>query len=99
MCIRDSIYEGTLLSQSYTFTSQNPNQRFVLPNIGVDTRLINIKAGTTNQKLNILTKIVFLTLLMSQKSSIYKKLMMKDMKYSSEMVFLEENCKKVKRLI
>ncbi len=44
------IYEGTLLSQSYTFSSQNPNQRFVLPNIGVDTRLINIKAGTTNQK-------------------------------------------------
>ena len=44
------IYEGTLLSQSYTYTSQNPNQRFVLPNIGVDTRLINIKAGTTNQK-------------------------------------------------
>ena len=44
------IYEGTLLKQNYTFTSQNPNQRFVLPNIGVDTTLINIKAGTTNQK-------------------------------------------------
>ncbi len=44
------IYEGTLLKQNYTYTSQNPNQRFVLPNIGVDTTLINIKAGTTNQK-------------------------------------------------
>ena len=44
------IYEGTLLKQNYKFTSQNPNQRFVLPNIGVDTTLINVKAGTTNQK-------------------------------------------------
>ena len=44
------LYEGTLLTQNYTYTSQNPNQRFVLPNIGVDTSLINIKAGTTNQK-------------------------------------------------
>ncbi len=44
------LYEGTLLTQNYTYTSQNPNQRFVLPNIGVDTTLINIKAGTTNQK-------------------------------------------------
>ncbi len=44
------LYEGTLLTQNYTYTSQNPNQRFVLPNIGVDTTLINVKAGTTNQK-------------------------------------------------
>ena len=44
------IYEGTVLKQNYTFTSQNPNQRFILPNIGVDTSLISIKAGTTNQK-------------------------------------------------
>ena len=34
------LYEGTLLTQNYTYTSQNPNQRFVLPNIGVDTTLI-----------------------------------------------------------
>ena len=44
------LYEGTLLKQNYTFTSQNPNQRFILPNIGVDTTLIKVKAGTTNQK-------------------------------------------------
>jgi len=44
------IYEGTVLTQNYTYTSQNPNQRFILPNIGVDTTLISIKAGTTNQK-------------------------------------------------
>ncbi len=44
------IYEGTLLTQNYKYTSQNPNQRFVLPNVGVDTNLISIKAGTTNQK-------------------------------------------------
>ena len=44
------IYEGTVLKQNYTYSSQNPNQRFILPNIGVDTSLVNIKAGTTNQK-------------------------------------------------
>ena len=44
------IYEGTVLKQNYTYSSQNPNQRFILPNIGVDTSLISIKAGTTNQK-------------------------------------------------
>ena len=44
------IYEGTVLTQNYTYSSQNPNQRFILPNIGVDTTLISIKAGTTNQK-------------------------------------------------
>ena len=44
------IYEGTVLKQNYTYSSQNPNQRFILPNIGVDTTLISIKAGTTNQK-------------------------------------------------
>ena len=44
------IYEGTVLKQNYTYSSQNPNQRFILPNIGVDTSLIHIKAGTTNQK-------------------------------------------------
>jgi len=36
------IYEGNLLSTSFTISSRNINQRFILPNSGIDTRLINV---------------------------------------------------------
>jgi hypothetical protein len=36
------IYEGNLLSTSFTVSSFNPNQRFILPNSGIDTQLINV---------------------------------------------------------
>ena len=38
-----SIYEGTLLTQTYTYSSRIPNQKFNLPNIGVDTDLISVR--------------------------------------------------------
>jgi hypothetical protein len=37
-----SIYEGTLLQSNYTYSSRNPNQKFILPNTGVDTELISV---------------------------------------------------------
>ena len=37
-----SIYEGNLLSTTYNVNSFNPNQRFIIPNSGVDTRLIKV---------------------------------------------------------
>jgi len=37
-----TIYEGTLLQANYTFSSRNPNQKFILPNTGVDTELISV---------------------------------------------------------
>jgi hypothetical protein len=37
------IYEGVLLSTNFTYTSNNPNQRFILPNSGVDTNLISVR--------------------------------------------------------
>ena len=42
-----SIYEGSVLTSTYTFDSQNANQKFTLPNIGIDTALIsvNVKAN------------------------------------------------------
>jgi len=36
------IYEGTFLTQTYTYSARTPNQKFILPNIGVDTDLIQI---------------------------------------------------------
>jgi len=36
------LYEGTLLTSSFTYSSNNPNQRFILPNAGVDTSLISV---------------------------------------------------------
>jgi len=37
------IYEGVLLSTNFTYTSRNPNQRFILPNSGIDTNLISVR--------------------------------------------------------
>jgi hypothetical protein len=37
------IYEGVLLSTNFTYTSSNPNQRFILPNSGIDTNLISVR--------------------------------------------------------
>jgi hypothetical protein len=36
------IYEGTLLTSSFTYSERNPNQKFVLPNSGIDTSLISV---------------------------------------------------------
>ena len=37
-----SIYEGTLLQSNYTYSARNPDQKFILPNTGVDTELISV---------------------------------------------------------
>ena len=53
---RIPIYEGTVLTQNFTYNSRNPNQRFILPNIGIDTDLLkvtvepNANASTTTSK-------------------------------------------------
>ena len=36
------IYEGVLLNTNFTYTTRNPNQRFILPNSGIDTDLISV---------------------------------------------------------
>ncbi len=37
-----TINEGTLLSSNFTFTARDVNQKFILPNTGIDTSLINV---------------------------------------------------------
>ena len=44
-----SIYEGNLLTSNFTYNARNPNQKFILPNIGVDTDLINVSVNPNQQ--------------------------------------------------
>ena len=41
------VYEGTLLTQTYTYSARIPNQKFILPNAGVDTDLISVTVNPT----------------------------------------------------
>ena len=43
------IYEGTLLTSNFTYTSRNPNQRYILPNSGIDTDLISVIVKNNQQ--------------------------------------------------
>ena len=52
------VFEGTLLTQTFTYSSRIPNQKFILPNIGVDTDLITVsvrpnEASTTETKYSV----------------------------------------------
>tara|TARA_B100000073_G_scaffold324582_1_gene307598 strand:+ start:271 stop:2418 length:2148 start_codon:yes stop_codon:yes gene_type:complete len=36
------LYEGTFVTQSFTVNSRNPDQKFILPNTGIDTTTIDV---------------------------------------------------------
>ena len=36
------IYEGTVVEKNFTYSSRNPQQKFILPNAGIDTDLIRV---------------------------------------------------------
>ena len=38
-----SIYEGSLLTANFTYTARNPNAKFILDNIGIDTELLTVR--------------------------------------------------------
>jgi len=40
------IYQGSFLSTNFTYSARNVNQRFVLPNTGIDTELISVSVKT-----------------------------------------------------
>ena len=37
-----TVYEGTVIEKNFTYSARNPQQKFILPNIGVDTDLIRV---------------------------------------------------------
>ena len=43
------IYEGTLITNNFTYSSFNPNQKYILPNIGIDTDLISVTVKNNEQ--------------------------------------------------
>ena len=42
------IHEGPYLTETYTYSSRNPNQRFLINNAGTDTDLIRVRVGTNS---------------------------------------------------
>ena len=40
------VYEGVLLESNFTYSSTNPNQKFILPNAGIDSDLIRVSVKT-----------------------------------------------------
>jgi len=40
------IYQGSFLSSNFTYSSRNVNQKFILPNAGIDTDLISVSVKT-----------------------------------------------------
>jgi len=44
-----SIYQGTLITNNFTYSAANPTQRFVLDNIGIDTQLISVRVKNSEQ--------------------------------------------------
>ena len=46
------VYQGTRLTSNFTFSSNNPNQRFILPNSGIDTDLISVIVRNNEQSTN-----------------------------------------------
>ena len=44
-----SIYQGTLLSKDFTYNTFDPDQKFILPNSGIDTNLIAVTVKNNQQ--------------------------------------------------
>ena len=44
------VYEGTFLTKNFTYNAQNPFQKFIIPNAGVDTELmrVSVKASESS---------------------------------------------------
>jgi|TARA_B100001250_G_scaffold94802_2_gene79157 hypothetical protein len=42
------IYEGTLLDQTFTYSSNNPFQKFILPNTGIDLDTLSVKVKSNS---------------------------------------------------
>ena len=46
------ISEGTFLTSNFTYSARNPNQKFILPNTGIDTDLITVTVKSNQQSTN-----------------------------------------------
>ena len=44
-----TVYQGSLLTSNFTYSSRTPNAKFILPNAGIDTSLIKVGIRGTQQ--------------------------------------------------
>ena len=51
-----TVHEGTVLTSNFIFSSRNPNQRFIIPNAGVDTGLLNVTVEPNANSVNVTQK-------------------------------------------
>ena len=54
----NQVNEGTLLTTNFTYSSRNPNQKFILPNIGIDTDLIRVSVKKDSSEFSPSTQFV-----------------------------------------
>ena len=61
-----SVYEGTYINQKFTVDGSNPNQKFILPNSGIDTDLISVivkdtESSTVSRKFELFASLFEVT--------------------------------------
>ena len=44
-----TVYQGSVLTSNFTYSARTPNAKFILPNSGIDTALINVNVRGTEQ--------------------------------------------------
>ena len=44
-----TVYQGSLLTSNFTYSARTPNQKFILPNSGIDTELIRVNVRGSQQ--------------------------------------------------
>ncbi len=50
------VYEGTVLSSNFIFSTRDPNQKFIIPNTGVDTGLMKVTVEPNANSINVTQK-------------------------------------------
>ena len=53
-----NVHEGIVLTNNFVYSSRNPNQRYILPNPGIDTDLISVSVKN-NEQSSIVQKYTF----------------------------------------
>jgi hypothetical protein len=53
------VYQGTVLTSNFTFSSRDPNQKFILPNTGVDTGLLYVTVEPNANSVNVTQKYTY----------------------------------------
>lgn len=66
-----TVYEGSLLRKTYTYSARNVQQRFLLPNVGVDTELISVKVSTSSESTASTTYRAYVDILNLKDSNVF----------------------------